>query len=411
MKILVVNVGTTSLKYKLYEMPDELILAQGYLERVGREHGIVTHSVCEREVISGEPRPLPDFPAAIDLAIKLITDPETGALKNLSDISAFAFKPVALRGLDLEGAVPLDEDVLSRMEASNILAPRHNPPYIEAVRIFRKSFPGIPCLGLFEPAFHSSIPEHARIYGIPYEWTERHFLRGYGYHGASHRYIAETVPGIIGRSKGSGGPAHGLKIINCHLGGSSSICAIQDGKSVDTSMGLSPQSGLIHGTRSGDMDAFAFPLLMREEGLGPDELIEALCTRGGLFGISGVSGDMRDLRRAIQEGNTRARLAKDAFVHGIRKYIGAYVAVLCGLDVLCFTGGIGEHDAELRSEVCTGLEFLGIRIEPSRNQAHDRILSRPDSPVTVMAVATNEELILAREAMRYLESKNRAARS
>ncbi len=405
MKILAVNVGTTSLKYKLYEMPEERVLAQGYLERVGKDDGIATHRVYEKEVLRGESRSLPDFQAAIELAIKLITDPQTGSLNDLSDISAFAFKPVALRGLDLESAIPLDEDVLSRMDASNILAPMHNPPYIEAVRIFQKRFPGIPCLGLFEPTFHSSIPEHARTYGIPYEWTERHFLRGYGYHGASHRYIAETVPELIGR------PAHGLKIINCHLGGSSSICAIRDGKSVDTSMGLSPQSGLIHGTRSGDLDAFAFPLLMREEGLGPDKLIDVLCTKGGLFGISGISGDMRELRDAIKGGNRRARLAVDAFVYGIRKYIGAYVAVLCGLDVLCFTGGIGEHDADLRIEVCKGLEFMGIRIEPSRNQAHEAVISPPDSPVTIMVVPTNEELILAREARRYLESKNRAPRS
>jgi acetate kinase len=260
--------------------------------------------------------------------------------------------------------------------------------------------PGLPLYGLFEPTFHETAPDYARVYGVPYEWITRHGLRRYGFHGASHRHIAERAPERLGR------PAHDLRLVSCHLGGSSSVCAIRSGASIDTSMGLTPQSGLMQSSRSGDLDPFGVLMVMDREGWTTDEMRRALCRESGLKGLSGVgSGDMRDLLEAEKQGNDRARLAVQAFTYEIKKYIGAYAAALGGVDALVFTGGMGERSAEIRRRVCEGLDFLGINLDHRLNNALDGegIISPSTAPVSVLVIPANEERIIACEVIKALE--------
>lgn len=395
MKILIANVGSTSFKYKLFEMEEERVLAEGRIERVGSTDAGVEHRADGKEGIE-RTVPIPDYPAAVSKAISLLTDPTLGAVSELSEVAAVGFKTVHLRGEP--GAYLLSEEILERMEEYNDLVPAHNPPYIKAIRIFRELLPGIPLVGLFEPAFHITMPDYAYIYGVPYEWYERYGVRKYGFHGASHRYVSERAPEIMGVSQ------RGLKLISCHLGGSSSLCAIADGVSVDTSMGFSAQDGILNATRNGDLDAFVIPFIMDREGLSTEEVREKLSKEGGLLGISGVSEDMRDIEEAAEEGNDRARLAIDAFCYGVKKYIGAYAAAMGGLDAVAFAGGIGEKGTNVRRKVCEGLEFLGVELDDERNRqgAPDSIISTDRAKVSVLIVRTNEEIVVARETARII---------
>jgi acetate kinase len=401
MKILVVNVGSTSLKFRLFEMPDECVLAEGRIERVGAARSPVSYrtghgSWRRMEAECGDQR------AAIEHAVRLLADGSDGTLTRLDDLAAIGFKPVHAR--DIADSVFITDAVIKAMEEYVFLAPAHNPPYIEAFRTFRELLPNTPLVGVFEPAFHRSIPDHARTYGIPYEWTEKHAIRRYGFHGASHRYVSLRVPQLVGR------PADALRVISCHLGGSSSICAIQGGMSLDTSMGLSPQSGLPHSNRCGDLDPFVVLYAMVREGLTPEEMAAQLATNGGLKGISGLSGDVRDLEEAAARGNARAELALRVLAYEARKYIGAYVAVLEGLDVLAFTGGIGENAAAIREGICRGLECLGITLDAGRNATHagEGIISTENSAVTVVVIPANEELVIARETTRLVSDDSRS---
>jgi acetate kinase len=397
MKVLVINVGSTSLKFRLFDMPAERELASGRVERVGS-----AESPCRVRLGAGPEQHgasvCPNQRAAITWAIEALTGTE-GVLQSLNDLDAVGFKPVHARGI--AASVVVTDDVIAAMEDYTPLAPVHNPPYIEAFRIARELMPATPLVGVFEPAFHSTIPEHARTYAIPYEWTERHAIRRYGFHGASHRYMSERVPELVGR------PREGLRIISCHLGGSSSLCAIRDGVSVDTSMGFSPQSGLPNANRSGDLDPFIILYLQARDGLSGQQISDALVKNGGLKGISGLSGDVRDLEKAASEGNRRAALALDVLVYEARKYVGAYAAVLGGLDVLAFTGGIGENATAVRARICEGLAFLGVELDGERNRVtgKDAVLSAPGSPVTVAAVLANEELVIARETVKTVRRR------
>ena len=393
MRVLVVNVGSTSLKFRLFAMPAESVLAEGKIERVGSSNSPVTYRAGD------SPRREDEIEcrtqqAAIQYALNLLTEPGGGVLSSLDEIATVGFKPVHAKGI--ADAVLITDAVIEAMEEYLFLAPAHNPPYIEAFRIFRALLPGRPLVGVFEPAFHSTIPDYARIYGIPYEWTEKHAIRRYGFHGASHRYISLRAPQLLGR------PAEGMRLVSCHLGGSSSVCAIKDGASVDTSMGFSPQSGLPNASRNGDLDPFVVLYLMEKEGLTPQEIAAELSRNGGLKGISGLSGDVRDLEREAGLGNSRAALALAVLVYETRKYVGAYSAVLHGLDVLVFTGGIGENAINIRERVCEGLAFLGIELDPDRNriQGREAILSPDGSKVTVALIPANEELVIARETAR-----------
>jgi len=398
MKVLVVNVGSTSLKFRVFEMPAEDVLAEGRIERVGSAMSPVSYRGRSGRPVQREAH-FPSQRAAIEHAISLVLDPDEGVLGSLDELAAIGFKPVQAKGI--ADSVFVTEEVVDAMEEFSFVAPAHNPQYIEAFRTFGALLPSIPLVGVFEPAFHRTIPPYARTYGVPARWVERYGIRRYGFHGSSHRYISLRVPELLGR------PPEGLRIVSCHLGGSSSICAIRDGASVDTSMGFSPQSGLPHATRTGDLDPFVVLYLIACEGLGAEEIARELSTNGGLAGISGTSGDIRDLEAAAAAGSDAAERALAVFVHETRKYIGAYVAVLEGLDVLAFTGGIGENGAAIRARICRGLDCLGISLDASRNmqlRGEGRI-SVDDSPVTILVIRANEELIIARETARLVSER------
>ena len=395
MKILVANVGSTSFKYRLFDMANETALAEGRIERIGDAASPVEHQIGQTHEVLNVP--VPDYPAAIQDVISRLVDPQTGVLKSLSDLDAVGFKTVHMRGEP--GAYRLTEDILQRMADYNDLAPAHNPPYIQAIRIFQECYPEIPLVGLFEPAFHTTIPDYAYIYSVPYAWYETYGIRKYGFHGASHRYVSERVAQRLGHR------AEGLRLISCHLGGSASLCAVKDGKSIDTSMGFSAQEGIINSTRNGSIDPFIIPFIMDRENLSTDDIRRILCKESGLLGISGLSGDVRDLEDAIREGNDRARLAIEALCYGIKKEIGAQVAALGGLDALAFAGGIGERGAGVRTRICTGLECLGIRLDANKNAdgPGERIISSPDGPVQVFIIKTDEEKIVARATTAVLQ--------
>jgi len=313
-------------------------------------------------------------------------------------IDAVAFKAVHA-GPMYRGTFPIDDAAVAALEAYQAAAPAHNAIYLAAIRAFREALPGVPLVAAFETEFHATMPEFAARYGVPREWLAEHGVRRYGFHGASHQFVAERVPEILGR------PAASLRIVSCHLGGSSSICAIDRGRSVDTTMGFSPQSGLENATRHGDLDAFAVLFVMERCGWSVAEVRERLARTGGLAGISGIpGGDVRDLEKAARSGNADAALALAVLAYQVKKTIGAYAAAMGGLEAVAFTGGIGENSASLRAACCAGLEFLGIKLDTSTNEdgTGDRRVSSIDSPVAVVALATNEELVAARRAYAIL---------
>ncbi len=400
MQVLVVNVGSTSLKFRLFRMEDEEILAAGRVERVGSPSSPFNYRGGREPEVNGELK-CPDQRAAVDHALTLLTDPASGVLNSLEELDAVGFKPVHAKGI--ADSVFITDQIIEAMEEYTPLAPAHNPPYIQAFRIFQEILPGKPLVGVFEPAFHKTIPEAARTYGIPYEWSRSHAIRRYGFHGASHRYVSLRAPELLGN------PDRELRIVSCHLGGSSSVCALKGGVSVETSMGFSPQSGLPNATRNGDLDPFVLLYLLDKENLTPAQLRDRLVKDGGLKGISGVSGDVRDLEEAAGQGHSRAALALDVMVHETRKYIGAYAAVLGGLDALVFTGGIGENGIAIRRKICRGLEFLGIRLDPGANDSRGRegCISVSGSPVQVLVILANEELVIARETEKLVRGERR----
>lgn len=394
MMILVANVGSTSFKFKLFDMSGEAILATGKIENIGYEK-----SPYKMQTEKGELEGVGHFPNyedAVKFSIDFLLNSEHGALSSLDRLSAVGFKTV--HGKGIRECRVLDDSVLQAMEEYNFLAPSHNPPYIAAIRIFQKLVPSIPLVGLFEPAFHKSIPDYAVTYGIPYELAQKHGIRKYGFHGASHRWISERAPQLLQLDKNS------YRIISCHLGGSSSICAIKDGRSIEVSMGFSPQSGLLNAKRCGDLDPFVPLYLQKVEGLNVDEVADLLNSRSGLLGISGVSGDMKKILDAADAGDERAQLAVDTFCYGIRHYVGAYYVALQGLDALVFTGGIGEKSSVIRQNVCKDLRFLGVELDADKNERVDgeAIISSDNSKIKVAVIPANEELIVAREVQKIL---------
>jgi acetate kinase len=369
LKILIANIGSTSFKYRLLEMPGEAVLAQGRVERIGRPGG-----------------DCPDYDTAIRLCLDEVIGPGR-PLAALADLAAVGFK--AVHAGPLGGARLVDETVLAAMEEFAFVAPAHNPPYVAAMKAFRRGAPSLPLVALFETAFFDSLDEATTTYAIPYEWT-RMGVRRYGFHGASHRAASERAQALLGRTD--------LRHVSCHLGGSSSVAAIRSGTAVDTSFGLSPQSGLPQNNRVGDMDAFAALFVMRKLGLDADALARVLANESGLAGISGGTGDVRDLEDAAAKGDARSRLALDVFVQAVRHYLGAFLVRLRGLDVLSFSGGIGENSAAVRAAVCEGLSELGIDLDPGRNAAArgESVLSPDGARVTILLVPADEERIVAR---------------
>ena len=392
MKVLAANVGSTSLKFKLFEMPEETALCEAKIERVGsRDKAIFAYgSIVTGKHYRLEGQCIPDYTTGIRMFLEALVSGEYGVIKSVGEIDRIGFKTVLSKGF--YGVHELTDAVMDGMRDYLFVAPVHNAAYLEAIGQFNNLLPDVPKIGVFETAFHTTIPIERRIYGVPYEWYEKYGLMRMGYHGASHGYIAQEscAYGKAGR------------VISCHLGGSCSVCAIQDGRSVDTSFGFSLQSGLIHANRTGDADPYMIPFL-QSEGLSAEEIEDGLSKHGGLLGISGVSNDMRDLQSAAESGNERARLAVDAFVSGIIKQIGAFYAELGGLDQLVFTGGIGEHSAFVRNAVCSQLRHLGIELDEEKNSASESVgvVSAAGSAVLVTVVPANEELGVARETAAY----------
>jgi acetate kinase len=370
MLILVANLGSTSFKFKLLDMSrNGDVVARGGYERIGQSGSAYASHADVIDVL------LKDLPGKPD---------------------AIGFK--AVHGGPISGAVRVTDDVLATMEQFADVAPAHNPPYIAAMRAFAEKLPSVPQVAAFETAFHQTIPMSRQVYGIPHEWTSDLGVRRYGFHGASHRYIATRVAELVGRDKSR-------RVISCHLGGSCSVSAIENAKSVANSLGMTPQSGVFHNNRVGDFDTFALQRLTAH-GLKLDEILRKLSKEGGLFGISGVSNDMRDVERAAKEGNERARLAVDAFVEAVRHYIGASLVVLGGCDVLAFTGGIGENGAALREQICRNLDWAGIALDKQKNQTRgtETKISSVESRAEIWIVPTNEELIVARQTEAVLRA-------
>ncbi len=395
MKVLVANLGSTSFKYRLFDMDGNIQLVRGGIERIGSPE-----SKCVVEIGAARQEKMlrvPDYAEAVRQCLDQLTDPDIGCLQEASEVSAIAFKTV--HGGRLSGVKLVTEEVLSAMEEVNAIAPAHNPPYINAMRLMAERLPEIPLVAVFETDFHQTIPERNRYYAIPYEWSEKFLVQRYGFHGASHRYIARRTAELLGRQD--------LRIISCHLGGSSSLCAIRNGQSVATSMGFSPQSGLPQNNRVGDFDPFALPVLVRQTGKSLEEVLDMLANQAGLLGLSGVSSDLRDIIQAAEAGNARAKLALDVFAASMRHYLGAYMVELGGVDVIVFTGGIGENRASIRTAVLHDLEPLGIVLDPEANQSAkgEAKVSAETSRVQVWVMPTNEELIVAQQAAEFLSKR------
>ena len=392
MKVLVANLGSTSFKYRLFDVSGDIQLARGGIERIGSPE-----SKCVVEIGANRQEKMlrvPDHAEAVRQCLAQLTDPEIGCLKHPGELSAIAFKTV--HGGRLSGVRLVDDDVLAAMAEVNTVAPAHNPPYINAMRLMAQQLPEIPLVAVFETDFHQTIPQRNRYYAIPYEWSERYGIKRFGFHGASHRYIAQRTAQLLGRND--------LRIISCHLGGSSSLCAIEDGKSVATSMGFCPQNGLPQNNRVGDFDPFALPVLIRATGKSLEQVLDILANQSGLLGVSGVSGDLRDVSQAAEAGNQRAKLALDMFAASVRHYLGAYMVELGGVDAIVFTGGIGENRPTIRTAVLENLEPLGIVLDAEINQSAkgEAKVSAETSKVQVWGMPTNEELIVARMAAECL---------
>jgi acetate kinase len=403
MKILVANLGSTSFKYRLYDLgdPAEPLLARGAIERIGSASAKVASRSPRGERESVEP--VADHGEAVRLCLERLVDPEIGVLNSASEVAAIGFKAVHAR--DLTGVHQVDDRVLEAMEAYSDVTPAHNPPYVRAMRMLAARFPELPLVAAFETGFHRTIPEANQRYAVPDEWATKLGVRRWGFHGASHRYIAGRTAQLLGRDD--------LNVISCHLGGSSSLCAIRNGRSVACSLGMSPQSGLPHNNRVGDFDVFALPALLRETGLNLNEILETLACKSGLEGLSGAR-DLRDIEAAADSGDGRAALALDVFIASVRHYLGAYFVELGGADAIVFTGGIGENSVRIRSGVCRDLGWFGIALDPAANASGpaERRVSAAGSRVEVWTVPTNEEIVVARQARDLLlESRQQAVGS
>ena len=389
--ILVINCGSSSLKYQLLEMAEERLLARGLVERIGLDSGRHIYTRPGHDDLVDE-RLIADHEQAIALVLEKVTDPTDGVIAGLSEIAAVGHR-VVHAAEKYANSVLIDDDVMAALEECIPLAPLHNPPNILGIQAVRKILPDVPMVGVFDTSFHQSMPDRAYIYAIPYELYETRKIRRYGFHGTSHRYVSLRAAEIIGRDPGD------LNFISCHLGNGASVAAVLGGQSVDTSMGLTPLEGLMMGTRSGDIDPAMIGYLCRSLGKSLEEIEHMLNKESGMLGISGISSDLRDVEREYARGNDRARLALEVYAYHIRKYIGAYAVALGKVDALIFTAGVGEHASLVREWACQGLEAIGAILDPFKNATrHDEaIISKASSRVKIMVVPTNEELMIARD--------------
>ncbi|HHW72362.1 MAG TPA: acetate kinase [Firmicutes bacterium] len=395
MIIFVLNCGSSSVKYKLYNMKDETVLAEGRVERIGQDNAVIMHQPAGRDKVSMT-MPILEHTAAIRECLNLLTHPEHGVIASAAEIDAVGHR-VVHGGESFSDSVLINERTKEILDSLASLAPLHNPANVTGIRAAEKIMPNVPQVAVFDTAFHSTIPPYAYLYAIPYSVYQRHKVRRYGFHGTSHKYVSQRAAELMGRK------IEELKIVSCHLGNGASIAAIQYGKSIDTSMGFTPLEGLMMGTRSGDIDPGAVFYIMKQEKLNLHEIDSMLNKHSGLHGMAGVS-DMRDIEKAIAEGDKLARLAYDMYEYRIRKYIGAYVAAMDGVDVIVFTAGIGENTPSLRTALCANLSYLGIAIDEEMNKIRGRDveISTPDSRVKVFVIPTDEELVIARDTARLV---------
>lgn len=397
MNMLVCNVGSTSLKFKLIDMPNEIVLIESKIERINENvPALFVYKDCKGFQIEGENAFIDSYSSGIQLFLDTMLKNSAYLVSNVEDIQCVCFKTVLAKGYS--GTHEITDDVMKAVEYFIPVAPAHNIPYISAIKDFQALIPTAIFIGSFETDYHSSIPEYRRIYGIPFQWTENYGLKKMGYHGASHSYVSSYLK-----------ENHNIdrKIVSCHLGGSSSLCAIDYGKSVDSSFGFSPQSGIIHSHRVGDLEPAIIDFLVKQ-GFSFQEIMKELSTHGGLDGISGGIGDYRLLMEAISAGNERARLAFDVFCNDILRYIGMFLIELEGIESIAFTGGIGEHSPEIRATICERLSFLGVELDSFLNNRENAsgIISKPDSKIRIFVIPANEELMVARKSYDYIISMN-----
>ena len=398
MKILVLNCGSSSIKYALYNMDDKSVMTSGGAERVGLDEAFVKVKMpdgTKKKVMHD----IPEHTEGVKFIFSLLTDPEIGVIKSLDEIDAVGHRMVH-GGEKFNKSVVINDEVLKTFEECIDLAPLHNPANLKGVKAVSELMPGLPQVGVFDTAFHQTMPAHSYLYAIPYDLYEKYGVRRYGFHGTSHRYVSHRVCDFLGVKMDD------KKIITCHIGNGGSVAAVQNGKCVDTSMGLTPLEGLMMGTRSGDIDGGAITFLEKKLGLDADGMSNLLNKKSGVLGITGISSDMREIDDAIEKGNERAKLALDMYNYRIKKYVGAYTAAMGGCDIIVFTAGVGENQYQMREAVCKDMEYMGVKLDVEKNKTirgEEAVISTPDSKVTVCVIPTDEELMIATDTMNLLK--------
>lgn len=401
MKVLVINCGSSSLKYQVFDMNNEEVLAKGLVEKIGLPGSFLKHKSGEaiNKLIEAD---IPDHEVAIGLVIDALTHAEYGIVKSMDEIGAVGHR-VVHAGEKYAGSVLITDDVMEALRECVELAPLHNPPNIMGIEVCAKLMPHVKHVGVFDTAFHQTMPKSAYLYALPLAIYQKYGIRRYGFHGTSHRYVAERAAAMLNK------PAQEIKVITCHLGNGASVAAVNGGHSIDTSMGFTPLEGLIMGTRSGDLDPAIVPFLMEKEKMTPDQMNNFLNKKCGVLGVSEVSSDFRAIEEAATNGDENAQLALDMYYYRVKKYVGAYAAALGGVDAIVFTAGLGENSSEARQHICQGLEFMGVKIDPSKNNVRGKEVdvSTADSKVRVLLIPTNEELVIARDTKEIVsQAKN-----
>ncbi|MBY0599771.1 acetate kinase [Bacillus bingmayongensis] len=390
-KIIAINAGSSSLKFQLFEMPSETVLTKGLVERIGLEDSIFTITVNgekQKEITN-----IPDHAVAVNMLLNKLT--ENGIVKSLDEISGIGHR-VVHGGEKFADSVLITDQVLADIEDLSDLAPLHNPANVVGIKAFQEVLPNVPAVAVFDTAFHQTMPESAFLYSLPYEYYEKYGIRKYGFHGTSHKYVTERAAELLGR------PLESLRLLSCHLGNGASIAAVEGGKSIDTSMGFTPLAGVTMGTRSGNIDPALIPYIMEKTGQNVEEVVNVLNKKSGMLGLTGYSSDLRDIIAKEEEGDDRAKVALDVFVSRIHKYIGSYAARMKGVDAIIFTAGIGENSAIVRERVLEGLEFMGVYFDAKRNNVfgEEAFISFPHSPVKIIVIPTDEEVMIARDVLR-----------
>ena len=397
MKILVLNCGSSSIKYALYNMDDKSVMTSGGAERVGLEGAFVKVKMpdgTKKQIMHD----IPEHTEGVKFIFSLLTDPEIGVIKSLDEIDAVGHRMVH-GGEKFNKSVVINDEVLKTFKECIDLAPLHNPANLKGVEAVSELMPGLPQVGVFDTAFHQTMPAHSYLYAIPYDLYKQYGVRRYGFHGTSHRYVSQRVCDFLGVKY------EDKKIITCHIGNGGSIAAVENGRCVDTSMGLTPLEGLMMGTRSGDIDAGAVTFLQKKLGLDADGMSDLLNKKSGILGVTGISSDMREIEDAIEHGNERAKMGLDMYNYRIKKYIGAYAAAMGGCDIIVFTAGVGENQYSTREAACEGLEYMGVKLDVEKNKTirgEEAVISTPDSKVIVCVIPTDEELMIATDTMNLL---------